>query len=232
MTAPERDPLLRADGRPRKRLRAADRRDRIYDAALRVFSERGYEATSMEEIAALSGVARPVLYDHFGSKRELFLSLLERERAGVAQHVVAEARGDDPPETRVRRLIDGFFRYVEMHPATWRTLFQDVVGDPEVLAAQRKIQGEANMMVASRLLQEGGPLETVKEPGTRVVVLAELWGWALKGLARWWYEHPEVDRSELVDAAMAALWGGLTKLVASEPARSSRRAAKASSSGR
>jgi len=49
-----------------------------------------------------------------------------------------------------------------MHPATWRTLFQDVVGDREALAAQRNVQSEANQLIARRLLTDGGPLAGIE----------------------------------------------------------------------
>lgn len=207
------DPALRADGLPRRRLRGPQRRERILDSALEVFASRGFEAASMEELAANAGVSRPVLYDHFGSKRDLFIAVLERERGSIMAAVVDSSSPGDSAEARIRALIDAFFRHVETHPTTWRTLFQDVVGDAEALSAQRHVQAEANMLVAGRLAHERGALSGLETSGPQLQILAEVWGWALKGLARWWYEHPEIGRDELVDTVMLAFWRGLRELL-------------------
>jgi AcrR family transcriptional regulator len=199
---------------PRRRLRGPDRRNRIVAAALETFALRGYDATTMAEIADASAVSRPVLYDHFRSKRDLFLEVLERERHELIEAVLAASAGPGSAEGRIRQLIDTFFLYVEMHPATWRTLFQDVVGDREALAAQRNVQSEANQLIARRLLTDGGPLAGIEARATaRLELLAELWGSGLNGLARWWYEHPEVNRAELVETALDGLWRGLRDLM-------------------
>lgn len=200
--------------RTKRRLRAPDRRERILDAALDTFARSGYDGASMATIAEASGVSRPVVYDHFRSRRDLFLAVLQRERGELIEVVSAVSAGEAPVEARIRTVIDAFFQYVETHPATWRTLFQDVPGDTDVLAAQRRVQGEANQLMATRLLVPGGPLAGIETAqAARLDLLAELWGSALNGLARWWYEHPGVARGELVDAAMSGLWGGLRELV-------------------
>lgn len=199
---------------PKRRLRGIDRRNRIVGAALDTFARHGFDATSMVAVADASGVSRPVLYDHFRSKRELFLEVLERERGDLIEAVSAASVGQGSAEARIRTLIDAFFLYVQTHPATWRTLFQDVLGDREALAAQRRVQSEANQLMALRLLADGGPLAGIEAGGSaRLDLLAELWGSGLNGLARWWYEHPEVARADLVDTAMDGLWRGLRDLI-------------------
>src|SRR5687768_4632909 len=59
------------------RLPAARRRQQLLDVALGVFAERGFHPTSMNDLAEAAGVTKPVLYQHFGSKRELYLELLD-----------------------------------------------------------------------------------------------------------------------------------------------------------
>ena len=61
----------------RRRIPAEERRVRILDAAVEVFAEHGYDAAKMQDIAARAGVVPSVLYDHFGSKRELHITVLE-----------------------------------------------------------------------------------------------------------------------------------------------------------
>ena len=63
---------------PRRRLSAEQRRSAILDAALVVFSSRGYHASSIDEIAQAAGISKALIYEHFPSKRDLHVSLLER----------------------------------------------------------------------------------------------------------------------------------------------------------
>src|SRR5271170_2351952 len=69
--------------RARRRLTAEERRAKILSAAVQGFATDGYDRTSMDRIAALSKVTKPVLYDHFPSKQALFLTVLESIRDGL-----------------------------------------------------------------------------------------------------------------------------------------------------
>ena len=111
------------------------------------------------------------------------------------------------------RTIDAFFGYAQEHPFAWRMLFQESTGDAEIIKAHRRIQSEAHMVGAASLARELG-MEPADDRGEQVKIemLGELWGSALKGLARWWYDRSDVPRTELVEVAMDALWVGLERL--------------------
>src|SRR5438105_15473421 len=94
-----------ARGGSRRRGRAAHlgperRRPLVLDAAFELFLEHGYDGTSMEAVAHAAGVTKPVVYDCFGSKEELFTALLQREEARVLGQIAAalprEADREDP----------------------------------------------------------------------------------------------------------------------------------------
>src|SRR4051795_8352795 len=75
--------MTSVDLRDRRRLPVAERRELITEAAGRLFGERGYAGTRLEDIAAAAGVTKPVVYRHFDSKKSLYLALLERHRADL-----------------------------------------------------------------------------------------------------------------------------------------------------
>ena len=198
---------------PRRRLRGAVRRERILDAATRVFAEKGYDGTSLGDIAQLAGITRPVVYDHFASKEELHLQLLERERDRILEHVTVQLVAEDTPEQRVFRALDAYFFYVETHPYAWRMLFRETSGDSAMASAQRRIQSQAHVAVATMLAKErGSKILAGRAKDVRLELLAALWGSATNGLARWWYDRPEVPRKEIVATAMDALWLGVERL--------------------
>lgn len=203
-----------ATGKPkRRRLKAGARRERILEAATRVFAEQGYERASFGAIAELAGISRPVVYDHFSSKEELHLLLLERERDRILEYVKIELERAEEPADRVARALDAFFAYVESHPYAWRMLFREAAGEPKVADAQQRIQAEAHLAVATLLARErGNQILTGRGRQLRLEMLAALWGAAANGLARWWYDQRDVPRQELVAASMDALWLGAERL--------------------
>jgi AcrR family transcriptional regulator len=86
-------------GNPTRRLPPGERRALIVDAAGRLFGERGYEGTRLEDVAAAAGVTKPILYRHFADKAALYLALLERHRddlGSFAAAVPAEGPGGAP----------------------------------------------------------------------------------------------------------------------------------------
>ena len=201
----------------RRRLPGDVRRERILEAATRVFAERGYDGTSFGEIAEVAGITRPVVYDHFKDKEELHLLLLERERDRILEHVKVQLVADDTPEQRVFRALDAYSAYVETHPYAWRMLFRETAGDSKMASAQTKIQSQAHLAVATLLAKErGSKILSGRDREARLEMLAALWGSATNGLARWWYDHRKVPRAEVVAAAMDALWLGVERLRAGE----------------
>src|SRR5919109_2613033 len=116
------EPARRSDG-PRTRLSAGERRGRIREAATEVFAERGYAAASMGEIAARAGVVASVIYDHFSSKRELFVELLQLHGSELIRSSITEVEGE-PGEELMRASLEAYFRLVEEDPFAWRFLFR------------------------------------------------------------------------------------------------------------
>lgn len=199
--------------KPKQRLSAEARRERIAEVAMEVFADKGYEGTSIGEIARAADITRPVVYDHFRDKKELYLWLLERERNRAVEHVTARLKADAPAAVRIWRAIDAFFNYAEEHPFAWRMLFRESTGDAEIVEAHRQIQAGAHMVGAASLARELSMKSAYdQDEQLKIEMLAELWGSALKGLARWWYDRRDVPRAELVSAAMDTLWVGLERL--------------------
>jgi AcrR family transcriptional regulator len=189
----------------RQRLSAGERRARIEDEAARLFAQRGYEATTVDDIAAAVGVTKPILYRHFASKKELHLFLLRRHREELANAALDElsASAGQRIEVRVQAMIAAWFAHIETHPYAWRMLFADTTGDPDV---QRLLDELHDLQRAAdvALLRELAP--QIPEP--ELEPLGEVIRSSLSGLALWWADHPEVARETLV-AAMVRMSLGL-----------------------
>lgn len=209
---------------PRRRLPASERRERILAAGTEVFAERGYADAGMAEIAARAGVVASVIYDHFGSKRELAVTLLEQHGAAIVERTITGVAAEDPREL-VRTSVDLFFRFVEEDPFVWRFLFRDPPTDPEIAAVHRRIhdlaaEGIAEMVrgaVPPQKLFGGIPYERA------TLMIAKASQQSTQGLAQWWFENREVPREQVVEVAFRVLWDGTRGLLEElSPATASR----------
>ena len=102
---------------------AAARRTQLLDVALERFAAGGYHETSMEEIADAAGVTKPVLYQHFHSKQELFAELLESEGRHLLDDVQSRAAAEDNPYRRVLAGFRAYFEFVCRRTSAFQLLF-------------------------------------------------------------------------------------------------------------
>ncbi len=80
-----------------KRLPRAVRQQQMLDSAVRIFSRRGYHGASMDEIAEVAGISKPMVYAYLGSKEELFVACLHREGTRMVEAIAGAAAPDLPP---------------------------------------------------------------------------------------------------------------------------------------
>jgi AcrR family transcriptional regulator len=206
-----------ARGKPRKRVKAAERREIIERAALDVFAERGYHGASIDEIARRSGVTPPVVYDHFESKLALHRRLLERTRGELLAMWTESLAGDEPAEERIPRAIEAWAIYVETHPYAPRMFFTETTGDPAAIAIHREVQGQATTALSDILGREPGA-DKIAGSGDQLALemASEVIRGGLTSLAMWWGEHSEVPREQIVATAINAIWIGLERVARGE----------------
>ena len=122
--------------RPRgTRLPRLARRRQLLDAAMEVFVARGYHAAAMDEIAERAGVSKPVLYQHFPGKQELYLALLDESVEKLIEAVVAALRSTTDNRQRVNATFAAYFGYVAEHSGTFKLVFEsDFTNEPAVRA--------------------------------------------------------------------------------------------------
>src|SRR3954466_5544244 len=84
------------DGRPRVRMTGRERREQLLDVGRALFAEKGFEATSIEEIASRARVSKPVVYEHFGGKEGLYAVVGDREMRTLLDSVTSALTGDKP----------------------------------------------------------------------------------------------------------------------------------------
>lgn len=105
------------------RLPAPERRRQLLDTALDVFAAEGFHGTSMNDVAEAAGVTKPVLYQHFTSKRQLYLELLEDVGARIAERIAAATAEAGSPHQQVEAGFVAYFRFVAEHRSAYQLLF-------------------------------------------------------------------------------------------------------------
>jgi AcrR family transcriptional regulator len=189
--------------KPRKRLPIEERRVLIVEAAGRLFGERGYEATRLDDVAAAAGVTKPILYRHFDSKQALYLALLERHRDDLGSFAGA-IPPQGPPEERLRMVLELWFAYVEVHSYAWKMLFRDTSGGPEIQDFRLEVHARARAVLVEMIRS----LSEVPIPRRELEPLAELMSMGMASLVLWWMDNPGASREAIVDA-MSRVWAGL-----------------------
>jgi AcrR family transcriptional regulator len=192
----------------RKRIPAEERRIRILDAAVEVFAEHGYDA-KMQDIATRAGVVPSVLYDHFGSKRELLITLLELHAEQLRERSLRRLEGATAEEL-LRASIARYFEFVEEDPFMWRFLHRDPPPDPEIAAVCQDLADRGTMGIADLIRFGAADAKSVK--GITVDegawILARATQSACHGVATWWYENRDVPRERVVELVFMLLWQG------------------------
>ncbi len=105
-----------------KRMPRAVREQQMLDAAVRIFGQRGYMAASMDEIAELAGVSKPLVYLYLNSKDDLFSACVRREARALTQAVRAGVRPGLPPDGQLWSGLRAFFTHTARNPDAWRVL--------------------------------------------------------------------------------------------------------------
>ena len=209
-------PRTQAPHSARKRLTAEERRQGLLDAALEVFARRGFNGASIDEIAQAAGVSKALIYEHFPSKRDLHVSLLDRHIQEIFERLAAAAATSDPGEVRLRAGVDAFLEFVETRRDAFQMLFRDAV-EPEVARVIASVQQQAAAAVAGMIATEPRSLRGNPENERRAIeMLGQQLTGAVQSLAIWWGDHPECSRETLVESVMNFAWVGLERLRAGE----------------
>ena len=127
--------------------------------ASEVFVDRGYHAAGMDEIADRAGVSKPVLYQHFSSKLDLYLAVLQQHVDILVSGVRQALRTTTDNRQRLRAAVQAFFDFIEHDSQGYRLIFEnDNVSEPQV-AGQVKVATEACTDAVFDLISRDSGLE-------------------------------------------------------------------------
>ena len=188
------------------RLPRPARRRQLLGAAQEIFVAQGYHAAAMDDIADRAGVSKPVLYQHFPGKLELYLALLD-ESADELVAIVREALSSTTDNSeRVPATFRAFFDYVGTSGEAFRLVFEsDLSNEPAVRARLDRTMRECAEMVSQFIREDAGVGDAA----------ARLLGVALVGMAQvssryWLSTGGAIDKDVAEDLLSRLAWRGIS----------------------
>jgi AcrR family transcriptional regulator len=185
------------------RLSGAQRRAQILAVALRVFAEKGFHATSMNDVARAVGVTKPVLYQHFESKRALYTALIDETAAGMLDAIGKATSDAADGKAQTQAGIVAYFEWVATHRDEFVFLFgSDARRDEEFAAAVRDVESRVADAIAP-LIDAGLDAQHQRRLAFALVGMSE-------GVSRHLVLRAEQFDPGVVGAQLANLaWAGL-----------------------
>lgn len=188
------------------RLPREQRRNQLLNVALETFSQLGYHKASMDEIAEAAGVSKPVLYQHFPGKRDLYLALVDDNLEELGTRLLAALRSSTVNRTRVESMLNVYFDFVADSPEAYKLIFEtDQLADPEIRERFENFHTGIAEAIGSIL----GPNAGLSQ-GHAVMLSLSLTSMA-QAAASYWARHPAVgDRDEAQRQVFRLAWGGIS----------------------
>ncbi len=195
--------------RPRVRMTGAQRRKQLIDVGREIFGHKGYEATSIEEIAARADVSKPVVYEHFGGKDGLYAVVVDRELQRLLDRFSSALSSPGHPRALLERAAMVLLEYIEEDTDGFRVLTRDAPPVTSGVGTFSSLIGEVARKVehilADQFAQRG------YDPR-----LAELYAQALVGMValvgQWWVDNRSPGRQEVAAHLVNLAYNGLANL--------------------
>jgi AcrR family transcriptional regulator len=190
------------------RLPRSARRKQLLAAAQEVFVANGYHAAAMDDIAERAGVSKPVLYQHFPGKLELYLALLDTQTEALGQAVLAALAGTTDNQQRIHGVLTAYFEFVDRSDddGAFRLIFEsDLVNEPAVRGRVESVTEKTMLAVADVVAADTG-LNT-----DEAQLLATALSGAAQVAARWWLDRDRpVHQEDAIQLLESLLWRGIS----------------------
>jgi AcrR family transcriptional regulator len=200
--------LTSSAGRARVRMTGAQRRQQLLDVGRELFGQRGYEATSIEEIAARADVSKPVVYEHFGGKEGLYAVVVDRELQLLLDRFNSALSAPGHPRELLERAALVLLQYIEEDTEGFRVLTRDApvtsgVGSFSSLIGE--VARKVEHILARQFAARGYDPQ-----------LAELYSQALVGMValvgQWWLDTRSPGKEEVAAHLVNLAYNGLSHL--------------------
>ena len=194
--------------RPRGgRLPRKARRAQLLDSALEVFVAQGYHSAAMDDIAERAGVSKPVLYQHFPGKLDLYLALLEQSSDRIIDATKVALASTTDNKLRVIATMQVFYDYVANAQGAFRLVFEsDLTNEPAVRAQVDRVTSVCADEITHVISEDTG-----LSPEASRLLAVSLVGMAQVSARYWLAEGGEIDQSDAATLVAGLAWRGISR---------------------
>jgi AcrR family transcriptional regulator len=182
-----------------------ERRVQLLESALEVFVAQGYHAAAMDDIAERAGVSKPVLYQHFPGKLELYLALLDASCDDIIDNCRRALESTPDNKLRVAAAMEAFYEYIAGNNGAFRLVFEsDLTNEPAVRAAVDRVTNECAAMITHVIHDDTGlPAEAARLLAVSLVGMAQV-------SARFWVtDAAGISQPDAVALVSGLAWRGI-----------------------
>jgi AcrR family transcriptional regulator len=209
--APVTDPQpVPKKAKSRSRMTGRERREQLIGIGRKLFAEKGYEATTVEEIAAQAGVSKPVVYEHFGGKEGLYAVVVDREIQALLDAITGVLTSDGTSRQLIERAALALLDYIESSTDGFRILVRD------------SPPGQSTGNFASLMSDVASQVEYILEAQFKRRRLdakaAPMYAQMLVGMValtgQWWLDSPKYKKTDVAAHLVNLAWNGMSGLEA------------------
>jgi AcrR family transcriptional regulator len=194
--------------RPRPRMTGPERREQLIMVGRKLFAEKGFEATTVEEVASKANVSKPVVYEHFGGKEGLYAVVVDREIQTLLGGITEALDEGEGARILLERATLALLDYVERDPDGFRILVRDsppgqstgsfasVLGD---------VASQVEHLLAAEFKQRGLDPKSAPIHAQMLVGMVALTG-------QWWLDRRKFKKDQVAAHLVNLAWNGLSGL--------------------
>jgi AcrR family transcriptional regulator len=191
----------------RVRMSGRERREQLVDVGRKLFAEKGFEAVTIEEIAAKASVSKPVVYEHFGSKDGLYAVIVDREM-NILLAMVSDSLTADNPRALLEQAARALFDYIEERSDGFRVLVRDspvAQNTGNFASLLRDVASQVDERLAREFDRKGFPAKFAPMYANMLVGMVALTG-------QWWLDVRKPKKDEVVAHVVNLAWNGIVGL--------------------
>jgi AcrR family transcriptional regulator len=178
-------------------------------AAHLLFAERGYASVTMDEIAAAIGVTKPLLYNYFGNKEQLYIACMERAGDSLIKTIAGAVSATANPADALGAGVRAFFGFLDTDRSAWAVLFDETLPHGgEVFDRVAAYRGQIVELVSASLLAQL-PERSRKAAEVEIEALSTALLGASEALARWWLRTEAISAEDAAELLISTVEPGL-----------------------
>ncbi len=192
----------------RVRMTGIERREQLISVARSLFAQRGFDATSVEEIASHAGVTKPVVYEHFGGKEGLYAVIVDREVLRMVDTITQSLTKSTHPREIVEHCAFALLDYIEEHTDGFRVLVRDAPSDQSgssYSSVMNDVASKVEHLMASKF--SDAKYDTKWAP-----LYAQMLVGLIAQVGEWWLEERSFKKEVVVAHIVNLTWVGMRHL--------------------